>query len=63
MTDALMVECRPIQQSFWVIQEKRSIIDEGKMDDDIIIHVACHINIHVSCHINSCHVIQESIDG
>jgi hypothetical protein len=32
-----------LAECFKVFQEKWSIIDEGKEDDDVIIHVSCHI--------------------
>jgi hypothetical protein len=41
---------------FSFVQEKWSIIDEGKEDDGVIIHVSCHFNIHVSCHINQVNI-------
>jgi hypothetical protein len=28
------------------------IVDEGKEDDDVSIHVSFHINIHMSCHVS-----------
>jgi hypothetical protein len=59
MIDTPMVWNQPIRRGAQVIQEKWMITDEGKVDYDIIIQVACHINIHVSCHINNFHVSQQ----
>jgi hypothetical protein len=63
-----MVGHRPNSTKCSGVQEKWSMVDEGKVDDDIIIHVACHINIHVSCHITQvdtfrmmCHATSSSM--